>query len=291
MKHTFGFFFTVMLLSMSLSSCDEASNIPSPGDNTYNFNLSETVDTSSCTAVSVATALRIIDNMDDNEKTTELYKISGTITVNNTSPDAVPGTYSNINFTLKDASTTKTIACWFTNNLYNRPFTESTQVPLVGSKVTVIGQLTHYVDNNGNYKPEMVNGFLCRIDSMVAPKEIDPISEPTGDTISVPKALEIAGKLASGSSTTEKYYVKGVIYQVGEFNSSYGNTTFYITNDNKNKLECYRTLGLNGSKLKSIDQTACGDVVVVYGKLKNYKGTLEMDQGGYIVSSTNPLLK
>ncbi len=278
---------------MSLSSCDEASNIPSPGDNTYNFNLSETVDTSSCTAVSVATALRIIDNMDDNEKTTELYKISGTITVNNTSPDAVPGTYSNINFTLKDASTTKTIACWFTNNLYNRPFTESTQVPLVGSKVTVIGQLTHYVDNNGNYKPEMVNGFLCRIDSMVAPKPIPPLPdcpEPKEGQISVSRALEIGKALSSGGTTSETYKIVGVVSKTPQFYTSQGKLygIFYIQDNTKAQFYCYRVGGIS-----SEDMLAAGDIVVVQSPITNYKGnTVETVQyKGNIIESSNPNFK
>ena len=291
MKSSHCLIFGLMLLCIGLPACKENSNIPNPGDNSFNSDSPISVDTSSCTPVTIKEALVILDHMQDGATTTEMYKVSGIVSQNNTSPDDIPNKYTNINFTIKDEATNSTLACWYTNNINNRPFTATTQVPLVGSKLTVIGPLCRYVDKSGNVKPEMTNGFICRIDSMIAKKPVGPWPTPTGDTISVTKALEIARQLQTGATSPEKYYVMGVISQVDDFDDHYGNTTFYITENNKQSLQCYHTLGLNGKKLTSIEQTQMGDTVIVYGNFKNYNGTLELNQGSYIVRSTNPLLK
>lgn len=296
MKHNIGIILGIMLLSMGLTACQEQSNIPHPGDNAFNLPFESTVDTSSCTIVTIDEALAIIDSLEAGAQTSELYKISGTVSQNNTSPDDVPGKYSDINLTLKDNSTTKTLACWYTKNLYNSPFTANTQVPLVGSKLTVIGALMNYVDKNGNRKPEMTNGFICRIDSMIAPKPVGPLPdcpEPAEGQISVSQALEIGQALASGGTTTEKYKIVGVVCKIEEApNTQYKNATFYIQDNTKARFYCYRMKGGSVS-LTNPDMLVVGDIVVVETAITNYKGTTieSVANQGNIIQSNNPNYK
>lgn len=295
MKHNYWIILSVLLVSIVLPSCKEASNIPQPGDNAFNLEAASTVDTSSCTEVTIKEALVIIDHLNDGETTAEMYKISGTITQNNTSADAIPDQYTNINFTIKDESTTTTFACWYTNNLNNRPFTAMTQVPLVGSKLTVIGPLCRYVDKSGNVKPEMTNGFICRIDSMIAPKPVGPLPdcpEPAEGQISVSKALEIGNALASGETTNEKYKIVGVVCKITEAPSSYNNATFYIQDNTKAQFYCYRMKG-GSVKLNKAEKLEVGDIVVVETQITNYKGTTieSVANQGNIIQSNNPNFK
>jgi hypothetical protein len=78
---------------------------------------------------------------------------------------------------------------------------------------------------------------------------------------------------------TGTVYVKGKISKIadnGTFGQSgtFGNATFYISDDGKegNDLYCYRILYLNNEKYTSGTDIKVGDDVVICGELMNYKG-------------------
>ena len=72
------------------------------------------------------------------------------------------------------------------------------------------------------------------------------------------------------------YYVKGVVSQVGTFNESYGNITYYIKDEEASTtFYVYRGLGLGGAKFTSESDIAIGDSVVVAGNVTIYNGTKE----------------
>ncbi len=116
-----------------------------------------------------------------------------------------------------------------------------------------------------------------------------PTVEPTGEgTLASPynvaKALAI---IKAGTYTTDEVYVSGIISQIDDIDTgSYGNSTYYISDDGKTstQLEVYRGLSVNGEKFKAADEIKVGDKVVVLGKLTLYKETPEFAQGSKIVS-------
>ena len=124
------------------------------------------------------------------------------------------------------------------------------------------------------------------------------VEVPAG-TLNVYKAREICSQLASGASTSEKYYVKGWVNRLHNNNSSaisnYGNALFYITptNDGTSTEEfyAYQVYGKDGQKITDPNTVQVGDFVVLYGQLTNYNGTYETVGKGasYIYSSSNPL--
>lgn len=72
------------------------------------------------------------------------------------------------------------------------------------------------------------------------------------------------------------YYVKGIVSQVGTFNESYGNITYYIKDEEASTtFYVYRGLGLGGEKFTSESDIAIGDSVVVAGNVTIYNGTKE----------------
>ena len=72
------------------------------------------------------------------------------------------------------------------------------------------------------------------------------------------------------------YYVKGVVSQVGTFNESYGNITYYIKDEEASTtFYVYRGLGLGGANFTSESDIAIGDSVVVAGNVTIYNGTKE----------------
>lgn len=86
----------------------------------------------------------------------------------------------------------------------------------------------------------------------------------------VAKALEL---IAAGEGLDAKVYVKGQIRSFKEVSASFGNATYDISDDATaaNKLTVYRGYFYDNKHFTSNDQIKIGDVVVVYGKLVNYK--------------------
>lgn len=72
------------------------------------------------------------------------------------------------------------------------------------------------------------------------------------------------------------YYVKGIVSQIGTFNESYGNITYYIKDEEASTtFYVYCGLGLGGAKFTSESDIAIGDSVVVAGNVTIYNGTKE----------------
>lgn len=259
---------------------------PGPGHDEGDTTIVTPVDTTAIT-VTVAEAIAIINDLEAGAQTTQTYRIAGTLTQNITSPDDIPGSYTNINFLLEDA--TGSIKCYYTNNLGNQPFTASSQVPRAGSELTIVGVLKSYVKNDA-VTPEVLNGYIESVQKFVGGTDLDQLPDPrpaTGDTISVSDAYNIAMQLAEGSTADAENFIIGVVCEVGELNTSYGNATFTIT-DKSQKLICYRTKSINGADFTNSSEIQVGDIVVVKGKLQNYYGKAELAQGGQLVTSSNP---
>ena len=123
------------------------------------------------------------------------------------------------------------------------------------------------------------------------PKEEEPAADPTGkgtvdDPYNVSGAFALLATLGADVNSAD-VYVKGIISQIDEVSTSYGNATYYIsdTGTSANQLEVYRGYGLGGDKFTSADDIKVGDEVIVLGKLVNFRGnTPEFTQGSSIYS-------
>lgn len=124
---------------------------------------------------------------------------------------------------------------------------------------------------------------------------IKPSGEGTLESpYNVAKALEVAGALASydvgndfTAENSKESYVKGIIAEVKELSTQFGNATYMIADEagSETQIEIYRGYYLGGVKFTAEDQIKVGDEVVVFGKLVNFKGnTPEYTQGNKIVS-------
>lgn len=99
--------------------------------------------------------------------------------------------------------------------------------------------------------------------------------------------LTVAQALALDLSTpVANQYVEGIVSKVESFNSSYGSITYWISDngEQENELEVYGGLAMNGAKFDAQDDLAVGDKVVVFGTLKDFKGTKEFDKNNYLVA-------
>ena len=99
--------------------------------------------------------------------------------------------------------------------------------------------------------------------------------------------LTVAQALALDLSTpVANQYVEGIVSKVESFNPTYGSITYWISDNGEqaNELEVYSGLAMNGDKFEAQDDLAVGDKVVVFGTLKDFKGTKEFDYNNYLVA-------
>ena len=119
---------------------------------------------------------------------------------------------------------------------------------------------------------------------------VDPTGSGTeADPYNVAKLTEVTKALADGDVVND-VYAKGYICQIDDIDTgSYGNSTYWISDDaegKSGKYEVYRGIGLGGQKFNEAGATLIkvGDAVTIKGNIKNFKGTTpEYDSGSIIV--------
>lgn len=116
-----------------------------------------------------------------------------------------------------------------------------------------------------------------------APVIVD-ITNTAETAYTIAKAKEL---IDAGEGLSESVYVKGTVSQASkELNPTFGSLSYYISDDGTtgNELQVFGGLSFDGKKFTSIDDIKVGDVVVVYGKLKKYNTTYELDKNNILIS-------
>lgn len=116
-----------------------------------------------------------------------------------------------------------------------------------------------------------------------APEIVD-ITNTAETAYTIAKAKEL---IDAGKGLSENVYVKGTVSQASKsLNDTYGSLSYYISDDGKkeNELQVYGGLSFDGKKFTSVDDIKVGDVVIVYGKLKKYGTTYELDKNNILIS-------
>ncbi len=194
------------------------------------------------------------------------------------------GSYGNASFYISDDGTeTNEFYCFRVLYLENKKFEEGQTDIKVGDEVVVCGKLMNYKGNT----PETVSG-KAYVYSLNGKTDSGGGDTPAAGTVDNPytvaQALDAVKDLTWTSNTeyesTDDVYMKGKISRIankGTFTEggSYGNASFYISDDGTetNEFYCFRILYLGNKKFEE-GQTdiKVGDEVVICGKLMNYKG-------------------
>lgn len=116
-----------------------------------------------------------------------------------------------------------------------------------------------------------------------APQIVD-ITNTAETAYTIAKAKEL---IDAGEGLSESVYVKGIVSQASKsLNTTYGSLSYYISDDGKtgNELQVYGGLSFEGKKFTSVDDIKVGDVVVVFGKLKKFGTTYELDSNNILIS-------
>ena len=117
----------------------------------------------------------------------------------------------------------------------------------------------------------------------------EPIAQLVGDgTVENPYNVASALYLITeGKTTDEAVAVEGIISQIDEIDTGFGNATYYISDDGTTakQLEVFRGYSLNGDRFKDKAEIKVGDKVIIYGQLVYYnQKTPEFTQGSSIYS-------
>lgn len=116
-----------------------------------------------------------------------------------------------------------------------------------------------------------------------APEIVD-ITNTAETAYTIAKAKEL---IDAGKGLSERVYVKGTVSQASKsLDATYGSLSYYISDDGttENELKVYGGLSFEGKKFTSVDDIKVGDVVVVYGKLKKFNTTYELDANNTLIS-------
>lgn len=113
--------------------------------------------------------------------------------------------------------------------------------------------------------------------------EIVDISNTPETAYTVAKAHEL---IEAGEGLATSVYVKGVVTEITEVSTQYGNATYYIndTQSTENQLNIYRGYGLDGEKFTAKDELKVGDEIIIYGQLSVYNNTHQVATGSKIYS-------
>lgn len=165
--------------------------------------------------------------------------------------------------------------------------TQYIQIPdaYMGQKVQLGLKHTAHEDYSSTWEVKNLGVAKGTAPSSDAPVSEDGVGSGTADD---PYDVPTTIKLIAAGAPTAKIYTKGIVSKIDEIDTgSYGNATYYISNDGTttDQLEVYRGYGLGGAKFKSTDDLKVGDEVIVYGQVVYYNNrTMEFTQGSQIYS-------
>lgn len=219
--------------------------------------------------------------------------------------------YGNGTFDISDDGTTSgtQFKVYRAKYLGNKNFTSKDTQIKVGDEVIVYGNVVLYGSSAPVYETSQGNAYLYSLNGVTG--SATPGGDPKGngskdDPFNVAAALKVVEGLSwTSNDSYEKvgpFYVKGKVSQFGKDrdtgedqtytqSGTYGNATFYISDDGTtdNEFYCYRILYLGNKKFVAGEtDVKVGDEVIIYGELMNYrKNTPETVQGTAYLYSLN----
>lgn len=145
---------------------------------------------------------------------------------------------------------------------------------LEGDKVRTFGFLKKYIDTkNGNAK--ILEIVEPSVEFLVEVPGDRTIKEPSLDTITVAKALEIGGKLAADKSTDVQYVIKGYVSDIiTKYDPENENETFWMVDEKGSRAASNKDGAFEVYRGKPDTKKEIGLDAYVYvtSKIQNFKG-------------------
>ena len=265
----------MLMVAVAFTACEPPVPTPEPnpgpgGQDTTVVNPGDTTTTVEITyeegELSVAQALALAPASGD---TTDVIKVRGLVK----HVKSVSLSYGNAQFYITDDGVNE-LYCYNIGGVNGEKFVSGEQLK-EGDIVTVEARLYNY-DNGSGGLLELIKGNLTRTTNTFDP------SQATGPKeLTVAEAFAEGSLLEQGATSAGQYKVTGVITEVTEASTSYGNLTFTIKDENgTQEMICYRLYYLENKKYSEADPALeAGDIVTVLAQIKNHYGTIEFVSG------------
>ena len=155
--------------------------------------------------------------------------------------------------------------------VYNSNFADFANAKVPTGKVDITGIIKRF-----NNQWEII---IRSLDDIKAVEKVGPFKGLPGkgdgtqaNPLDITRALAYA-KLNKKDPNT--YYIQGVISQIDEVSTQYGNARYYLSNDGSttDQLQVFRGLYLNGDKFTNPSQISVGKKVLILGTLDYYEPT------------------
>ena len=163
--------------------------------------------------------------------------------------------------------------------LGNKKYTDGQENIKVGDEVIICGKIMNY---NGTIETQQNGAYLYSLNGKTAGGETTPdegVATGTGtkdDPYNSVAANKYVSSLEANVESENEVYIKGKISSIKNvYNTSYGNATFYISDDGSttNQFYVFRAMYLGNEKYtEGQTNIQVGDEVVVCGKVINYYG-------------------
>ena len=242
--------------------------------------------------LSVAGAIKYVKSLGADVQSPKMVYIKGKVSqIASDGAFSESGKFGNATFYISDdgLETGDQFYCYRVLYLGNRAWSSKTDTDVkVGDDVIICGYVVNYKGNTPETVANTAFVYEHNGKSEGTGGGGSSTAEPSGtgteaDPYNVAAAIAAVKPLTWTSDkvydATDVVYVKGKISRIGSagtFSESgtYGNATFYISDDGTQagELYCYRILYLGNKKYTSGDDIKVGDDVVVCGKLMNYRG-------------------
>ncbi len=226
------------------------------------YSIANTIET----AYTTAEAIALID--DPNADLSDSVYVKGVVS----KVDNYNSKYSSITYWLDDNAFQI-----YSGQGLNGEDPQSDEYLSAGDEVIVYGVIKKY---NTTYEMDK-NNYIVQLKKGEGPAVSIKNTPETAYTVA--KAFEL---IDAGVGLDDKVYVKGIISNIQEVSTSYGNATYFISDDGTadKELEIYRGYSVGGERFVSEDEIKVGDEVIVYGKLVLYGSTYEFTTGSSIYS-------
>ena len=124
--------------------------------------------------------------------------------------------------------------------------------------------------------------------SEIATKTFTKLTTTGQGTLASPYTVaDVIALENADAAPSDSVYVSGIVSQAATSVSTYGDVTFYLSDDGKteNEIEAYNNYYFHKAKYTAISQAPVkGDKVVLYGAITKYNSTIELARGNYLVS-------
>ena len=254
----------------------------------------------------VLAAIQAVSNLtwtsnDDYQATGVVYVIGKISRISENGTFTQGGSFGNASFYISaDGSTNNEFQVYRTLYLGNKKYKSGQTDIKVGDEVVICGKLMNYKGNT----PETVSNdsYVYSINgetsggggSEAVAKGSGTLEDPYNPAGAAAAVANLKWTSNTDYETTDNVYVKGIISRIASKGTytesgSYGNATFFISEDGKeaDEFEVFHALYLGNKKYEEgKTDIKVGDEVILYGKLMNYHGNTPetVSNGAYLYS-------